>query len=217
MDDADALDFAEELGPKLQPQTRDEAGEPIHSELVDTEAALKDKKVIALYFTAAYCHSCSLFTPKLKQAIHGPLGQSTQVVTISYDRTEDDYNDYCGKMPWLAVPFRQAAEVRGLLLKFYGIQSIPALVLLNAQGELLATDGVEKVKAYPKDWPYQEPGAVPSIQQGLRPDAVGVEIPATAAVAGFRQRFFTTPLLAAGHTGIGPEDERRSAVAAGRG
>jgi hypothetical protein len=116
-------------------------------------------------------------------------------------------------MPWLCVPYESAPDVRGSLLKFYEIPSIPALVVLDgATGQLITTDGVKRLESNPA-WSPAKPAVVQS-SAGKRgeysvtdTESVTIEISASAPVNSFRQRFFTSPILSFGHRGINPQDE----------
>jgi nucleoredoxin len=209
----EAVDFVDALGDHLQRPVKVADDADPEYELIATSAALAVKGTTALYFTAEYCKSCKVFTSKLVEAMDGPFGENTAVVTISYDKSEEEFNSYCGKMPWLSVPFKSSADVRSSLLKYYEIKAIPALVVLDgATGELITADGVKRLEASP-DWlPSKTANVQYSTGKGAEhsvadTDSVIVEIAGTAPVNSFRQRFFTTPILSFGHRGINPDNQ----------
>merc|ERR1711924_115969 len=84
---------------------------------VDTAAALKEKKAIALYFSGHWCPPCKGFTPKLAEWYESNLkAKGLEVVFVSSDRDESSFKEYFGEMPWLALPYSERA-VRLLWIK----------------------------------------------------------------------------------------------------
>lgn len=107
-----------------------------------TEASSLKGKVVALYFSGAWCGFCKVFTPKLS-SVHRELRASNrpfEVVFISADRNQQAFQDYFATMPWLALPFedREAAAALG---NQFQVAGYPTLVLLDEQGELITADG----------------------------------------------------------------------------
>lgn len=68
-------------------------------------------KVIGLYFSAHWCPPCRAFTPKLadfyKNFKQSPRGDELEIVFVSSDKTQTDFDTYFGDMPWLALPFEK--------------------------------------------------------------------------------------------------------------
>ena len=67
-------------------------------------------KIVGLYYSAYWCPACIDFTTKVvhwyeKILSSGPPRKSLEVVFISFDRDEDEYNKHFDNMPWLAVPY----------------------------------------------------------------------------------------------------------------
>lgn len=92
--------------------------------------------VTMLYFSAHWCPPCRSFTPKLAQFYEqvNQTGKKLEIVYVSMDRTESDFNDYYGGMPWLAIPYdgqREAVSSR------YGVNSIPTLALIKKDGTVI--------------------------------------------------------------------------------
>ena len=107
------------------------------------EAALKGKEVVALYFSAHWCPPCRIFTPQLADAYKGlaEAGRSFEVVFISSDRGQGEFDGYFQEMPWLALPFAQRGAARELSKEF-SVSGIPSLILLHGEtGEVISTNG----------------------------------------------------------------------------
>src|SRR5579862_5862257 len=94
----------------------------------------------ALYFSAGWCRPCHRFTPKLVGFYQQmkPLHGNFEVIFVSNDRNEHDMLGYMRElsMPWPAVRF---AEIKGLPeIKKYEGAGIPCLVIVDAQGNVVA-------------------------------------------------------------------------------
>lgn len=63
-------------------------------------------------------------------------------------RSEDSFALYLSTMPWLAVPWEQE-ERRRELAALLGVQGIPTLVLLDADGSVITADGRGEVNEDP--------------------------------------------------------------------
>ncbi|KAJ1369834.1 hypothetical protein KIN20_031410 [Parelaphostrongylus tenuis] len=98
-------------------------------------------KMLLLYFSAGWCGSCRMLTPKLKK-FYEELGESdrsnVEVVWISRDKEAQDQQDYYEKaMPaWSYIPFGDP-NIKSFLEK-YNVKVIPALKLVNEKGDVLS-------------------------------------------------------------------------------
>ena len=106
-------------------------GQPIKTD------ALKDK-VIGLYFSAQWCGPCRAFTPHLVK-YRNQYKDSFEVVFVSGDRNAQEMKKYASKMPWPAVKFRSRSAQN--LSKKFGVRGYPTLILINADGTVLAENG----------------------------------------------------------------------------
>ena len=147
-----------------------------------------------LLFTASYCRSCKDFLPKMEAA--APQ-LDLHVVVVGNDRTKEAHDAYLKTLPagWNTLPYESAVAVRDGLRAQFGVKTIPSLVIVDKRtGEVVTTAGRDAVVADPKGlqfpWRNEHSVAIPS--HGALP----------AAVLPFKQRFFTKPLLAFGHTGV---------------
>lgn len=112
---------------------------------VATSDALADKKAVLVYFSAHWCPPCRGFTPKLAD-FHKrhAADKGFQTVFVSSDKGQEEFDEYYGEMPWLALPFDQR-DVKATLSKKYKVQGIPSLVVLAPDGKVITTDGRSKV------------------------------------------------------------------------
>jgi nucleoredoxin len=118
-------------------------------------ATLKGK-VFALYFSAHWCPPCRGFTPKLAEWYTNALkAKGLEVVFVSSDRDEGAFKEYFAEQPWLALDFsdRQAKED---LSSAFGVQGIPSLVIVDADGSTITKDGRAAVSGDPEgnDFPW---------------------------------------------------------------
>lgn len=115
---------------------------------ISTLEGLKDKNVVAIYFSASWCGPCRQFTPQLASfyASMNKKGKKLEVVWVSGDRSSDEFVDYYSKMPWLAVPLTIAQRVQARLGPMYKVKGVPHLVVLDGHDATVYTlDGRTKV------------------------------------------------------------------------
>ena len=119
-------------------------------------------KLIGLYFSASWCPPCRSFTPKL---IHFRNAHSAQfeVLLVGWDRSAPEQMAYITTygMPWPALP--NQGEHAKKLGSFFGVQSIPTLIVLSPEGKVISTQGRKEVASRGHqalgDWlaKYKEP------------------------------------------------------------
>eukprot|EP00747_Dinoflagellata_sp_TGD_P093178 gnl/TRDRNA2_/TRDRNA2_165676_c1_seq2.p1 gnl/TRDRNA2_/TRDRNA2_165676_c1~~gnl/TRDRNA2_/TRDRNA2_165676_c1_seq2.p1 ORF type:complete len:330 (+),score=34.06 gnl/TRDRNA2_/TRDRNA2_165676_c1_seq2:117-1106(+) len=137
--------------------------------LVDTDSALSGAQAIGLYFSASFCLGCKFFTPDLSKAYLQSLkAKGLEIVYVSSDETESEFRDYHEEMPWLALPF-DARDTKEALMNKFHIKSLPQLVILDMNGNLITADGRAKVRVDPRgeDFPWK-PKAVRSFAETYR-------------------------------------------------
>lgn len=108
---------------------------------------LNEAKYVLVYFSASWCKPCQNFTPVLDMLYESlnSFDKDLEVVYVSRDNSEAEFNEYYSKMPWLAVPFND--EERRLALKErFAAKGIPALFLINHSGDIKKSDCVPDVK-----------------------------------------------------------------------
>jgi thiol-disulfide isomerase/thioredoxin len=120
----------------------------IGNELIDNKNQnyeLKDmtnNKYFGLYFSAKWCGPCRKFTPKLIEFYNKV--ENFEVIFISLDSDETEFNDYFSKMPWKSLPFDNDKSEK--LSEFFSVQGIPSLVLVDYEGNLLTSQGKEIIE-----------------------------------------------------------------------
>jgi len=142
--------FVAMLGPELKTQTGTSS----------TAEALSGAKAVGLYFSAHWCPPCRGFTPTFAAAYTDHLkAKGLEVVFVSSDKDESQFDGYFGEMPWLALPFG-ARDLKAKLSKKFKVSGIPSLVILDgATGETITTDGREAIGEDPqgKEFPWKPP------------------------------------------------------------
>eukprot|EP00667_Euglena_gracilis_P008774 EG_transcript_8894 len=115
---------------------------------VDTSEVLSGKKV-GLYFSAHWCPPCRGFTPQLAKAYTTTLREKgLEVVFVSSDKEESEFQSYFKTMPWLALPFAER-EKKAALSKKFKVNGIPTLVILDSDGTLITLEGRSAVSKDP--------------------------------------------------------------------
>jgi nucleoredoxin len=113
-------------------------------------SSLDFSKPFLIYFSASWCPPCRSFTPKLSDfyTSHIKLNKGLEVVLAGLDDSESAFKAYYDKMPWLSIPFGEKILLDSLSTK-YRIATIPTLVLVNKEGEVLNSDCRNKVENSP--------------------------------------------------------------------
>ena len=113
------------------------------------DEAFHGKTVVGLFFGRESCPHCGPFLQSL-MALLGRHSNAT-VVFISRCASAEDTEQYFDKMPyWMAMPHEVATGQcgAGLFAKF-DLATIPALVLLDGNGNLICRDACIRLKADP--------------------------------------------------------------------
>jgi len=107
-----------------------------------TSAAYLDtKEHVMLYFAASWCAACQEVTPLLRQfyTAYAPH-QNFEILLVPHDRSAEAMRAYIHRaaLSWASVPF-QDGQARRQLDAWYGMDTIPYLVLLDKRGRVLAS------------------------------------------------------------------------------
>jgi len=114
---------------------------------ISTESALRDKKVICLFFSALWCPPCRPFCQLLRAAYESAIEETNdlEIIFISSDRNEEKMKqymtDYHGN--WLAIPYDQ--EIVQRLRGEYRINSVPQLIVCKNDGTIITKEGKDHV------------------------------------------------------------------------
>ena len=68
--------------------------------------AIKDVKIVGIYLSMHNCPPCRKFTPLLAE-IYNEVNsdeKKMEVIFLSGDKTQEEYDKYYAEMPWLALP-----------------------------------------------------------------------------------------------------------------
>jgi nucleoredoxin len=71
---------------------------------------------------------------------NGNKRQAVEIIFISSDQSEDQYNEYYESMPWKRMKFTES-EKKQLLSAFFEIRGIPSLVFVSEEHGLITKDG----------------------------------------------------------------------------
>lgn len=135
------------LGPKLLGQDGEVA-----------TSTLKDNDVVGFYFSAHWCPPCRGFTPKFAKTYKElkDAGKKFEVVFLSSDKNQSEFDSYFKEMPWLAVPYSNRRIKKRLSNKF-DVSGIPSLILIDPKtGEVTNENGRSAVSDTSK-FPWTEP------------------------------------------------------------
>lgn len=131
-------------------------------ESIDTSTALNGKRYVMLYFSAHWCPPCRRFTPLLAEAYSAHTqylsenknaadASEIQVIFISSDKGNSEFDEYFSTMPWLAVPMDKLwkLNIKESLSKEYNVSGIPMLVILDGEtAKVVTKDGRSQFSDY---------------------------------------------------------------------
>jgi len=104
-------------------------------------------KVVGIFFSAGWCGPCKDFLPKLV-ALHQRLldqGKAFQVVYLSADNSQEEFDSHFKDMPFLALPYADR-ETKDILDSTLGVSGIPKLFLIGEDSELISDSGIQLVQ-----------------------------------------------------------------------
>jgi len=141
-----------------------------------TSEVLAGAKAVGLYFSAHWCPPCRGFTPKLADMYTSAFeAKGMKIVFVSSDKDEEGFKGYFGEQPWAALPYSKR-DVKEALSKKYKVKGIPSLVILDAEGKTITTDGRDAVSGDPKgdNFPWTPPTAEEKAAAALK--AIGPDL-----------------------------------------
>lgn len=98
-------------------------------------------KLILLYISAHWCGPCRQFTPQLAR-FYEANKPDLDIIFLSADHDKTSFESYFRTMPWKAVPYD--SDVRERLQAQFKVSSIPRLIVLNNQGQVIEDNAVGK-------------------------------------------------------------------------
>jgi len=114
-------------------------------------------QVVGIYFSAHWCPPCRGFTPELVKKYEAikAAGKDFEMVFVSSDRSDNDFKEYFGEMPWLALPYADRA-MKAELSKCFGVEGIPSLVLLDTDFSVITKKGRGAVMRDISEFPFHD-------------------------------------------------------------
>ncbi|XP_070563165.1 nucleoredoxin-like protein 2 [Ptychodera flava] len=114
---------------------------------INAEEILRNK-VAALYFSAGWCPPCKQFTPLLAEVYNELMEKKSpfEIVFVSSDKSVQDMRQYMQEMhaDWPCLPFGDPfiSELKTM----YNVKSIPKLVVIKENGEVITEQGRKEVQ-----------------------------------------------------------------------
>jgi len=118
-----------------------------------------DGKTVGLYFSAHWCGPCRGFTSELVKtynALKAAGKDDFEIVFVSGDRSQEEFDEYFATMPWLAVPFADE-KIREKLNKALKVQGIPHFTMIGPDGAIINEDARGSVMRDPTGASYPWP------------------------------------------------------------
>lgn len=121
-------------------------------------------KTVGLYFSAQWCVPGVKFTPKLismyqkiKQMLIGKQhsDEDFEIVLVSSDRDQTEFDSHFHTMPWPALPFGD--PIIKHLTRYFDVQGIPCLVIVGPDGKTITKNGRNLINLYQENaYPFTE-------------------------------------------------------------
>ena len=106
---------------------------------------IKDTKIVGIYFSMHNCPPCRKFTPIFAE-LYREVNESSkefEVIFCSGDKTQEQFDEYYGEMPWVALPRGDARLAK--LAKKFEVKGVPRLIILKPDGTVIDSNAVQKV------------------------------------------------------------------------
>ena len=102
-----------------------------HHDKVEIQDIMKCE-IICLYCSAHWCPPCRTFTPVLGQVYEkiNASKKQLEIVYVTFDRDEEEYNEYFATMPFLAIPQSDEERIEKIDERFQ-IEGIPQLIVMD--------------------------------------------------------------------------------------
>jgi nucleoredoxin len=115
------------------------------------------ESVVGLYFSAHWCPPCRGFTPELVKKYEAikAAGKNFEIVFVSSDRSDKDFQEYFAEMPWLALKYADR-NLKNELSKAFGVSGIPSLVLLDSDFSVITKNGRAAVMRDVEEFPFHD-------------------------------------------------------------
>ena len=110
-------------------------------------------------------------------------GTPFEVVFISRDKDAKEFVEYSASMPWLSLPYC-LNDQKDAVERCFNVDSVPTLVILDANGVVINADAQDAVSDDPSGFPWA-PKSLREVLAGPLVDAKGAarELPSTGFVA----------------------------------
>jgi len=141
-------------------------------------------KTFAVYFSAHWCPPCQGFTPLLITTYNNVKDQQKdfEVIFVSADKTQEEYDEYYGSMPWLSIHFDKKDAINGLS-KLFNVRGIPTLLIFGEDGTLINPRGREAISNDPigESFPWRQSFADASKEKAAAEQMGRQAVPLTTA------------------------------------
>lgn len=104
-------------------------------------STLKNSKFIGLYFAEYFCPLSRYLTPLLietYQHLNSKFANNLEIVLISNDLDNDEYEKSLQDMPWIALPFSMD-QLKDDLIMQYNVIGMPRLIILSNSGRIISS------------------------------------------------------------------------------
>ncbi|MQL79567.1 hypothetical protein Taro_012021 [Colocasia esculenta] len=105
-------------------------------------------KIVCVYFSVASFPPSIVFSSLLTKVYEElkSKGEPFEVVLVSLESDELEFEEDIGRLPWLALPFKDKALQK--LPRYFGVRGLPTVVVIGPDGKTLHGDATELVEEH---------------------------------------------------------------------
>ncbi|XP_030845401.1 tryparedoxin-like [Strongylocentrotus purpuratus] len=128
---------------------------------VATSTLAGSGRYVGLYFSAHWCPPCRMFTPTLAEfykAFTKKNEGKLEIVFVSSDQSQEDFDGYFKDMPWLSLPYVDR-ERKGKLGTKFSVEGIPTFIIIDSKtGAIVCSKARDEVMDDPEgdDFPWKK-------------------------------------------------------------
>ncbi|TRY75555.1 hypothetical protein TCAL_05657 [Tigriopus californicus] len=115
--------------------------------VVPSEMALEDKKIILYFFSARWCPPCRAFLPILVDFYSELVKEEEpiEIIFVSGDDNQDEMKTYMKEHhgDWLAI--QQGTALASDLKKQYKVTGMPSVIVVTKDGQLISRSGRSEI------------------------------------------------------------------------
>ena len=123
---------------------------------VQLDAIFETNDLIGIYFAKFESNTSKIATDAILTFYKDirAKGQKFEIILLSADESQEEYNENYKPMPWLAAPWNPAVAAR--FSRKQWVFAPPRMLLFTSDGQVTSREGVALVQAFPEKYPWKD-------------------------------------------------------------